>query len=107
METIIGKSASRLWHDYAKQGGTLGFSSWLNIQKQKMQADGDSANLVIVDTSLNETVQKTIKETAIPSNTSNKPAGKTVLGVNKTIFVVSSLALVTGVGILIMQIGRK
>lgn len=106
METLIGKSATQIWrHQYLKNGGTLGFTDWINREKAK-SVDG-STNLVIVDKALNDSVQTTIKEAALPLNTPAKPAGSTVFGINKTVFIISSLALAAGIGLLITQIGKR
>lgn len=102
MENLIGKPATRAWRESKT---SLSFKNWINREKEKLSADGDS-NLLLVDRKLNDSVQNIIKETLTPADAGKKKAA-TILGVNQTVFILSSLLFTAGTIYLITRISKS
>lgn len=108
-EITIGKSAARQWREYHRKGGSLPFNPWLNREKEKIGADGEATNnLILVDRNLNDSVHQTIKETneqVIGLNP--KPSGDTIFGIKKPVFIAGSVLFTAGLTYLIIQLAKK
>lgn len=72
-----------------------------------MSADGINDNLLLVDRTLNDSVHTAIKDAATTGGLKTETTGKTIFGINKTVFIVSALLLTAGTVYLIIQTGKK
>lgn len=109
MSGTIGKSATRLWREQLKGGQTtLPFAAWITREKEKISADGTAnSNLLLVDRTLNDSVHQIISDTKQAGGLKTQESGKTVFGINKTVFIVLAGLLAAGSIYLITQIGKK
>lgn len=107
----IGKSASKVWREQVKAGNTsLAFSPWLTREKEKMSADGNTTGIVLVDQALNDSVHVAIKDAVDVGGLKSKPNSNKIFGINKTVFIVSSIILIASIGggiYLLTQTGKK
>jgi hypothetical protein len=81
------KTANQL---YRESNTTLSFKDWLH--EKKLHADGSSAANIIIDKSLNDSVQSAIQIGKASEGIKSAPRGKTVLGIpNTAIYIVGGL----------------
>jgi hypothetical protein len=103
MSSVIGKSASKLFREYKKAGGTLQFPAWVDREKEKVfSANGEDQGILPVDRQLNDSVHTAINDALKEAGFQTQESGKTVFGINKTVVVITSVVLLAGVVTLIV-----
>src|SRR5262245_52930287 len=106
--STIGKSATRLWREEIKSGATtLSFAAWISRKKEMLSADAAGSNLILIDKTLNDSVQSAIAGATEAGRLQSKASSKTIFGINKTLFIISAIVVVAGGVVLITQISKK
>jgi hypothetical protein len=101
---MIGKNANQVWKDYRSRGGTLGFTDFLDREKQKMfSADGQAPGLFLVNQTLNDSVQAAIEKTLNSGGLTQKESGRTIFGVNKNIVIGGAVVITAAIILLIVK----
>jgi hypothetical protein len=105
MEALMGKTATKMW----RQSGTaLPFKQWIEQEKEKMSADGQTADgLLLVNRSLNDSVQNAINEAVKTGGLKKDIENKTIFGISKPVFIVSAVLFTGGLIYLITRIVKK
>jgi hypothetical protein len=102
--SIIAKTSNTAFKQYKKQGGTLNFTDFLHREKEKMfSANGNDDSLLLVNRSLNDSVQLAINETLKNGGLKPKTSGKTIFGINAVLFIASAITITGGTIFLIVK----
>jgi hypothetical protein len=103
--STIAKTSNAAWKEYKAGGGTIvKFTDWLHREKEKMfSANGEDDSLLLVNRSLNDSVQGAIKDTLKTGGLKEKTSGKTLFGINTKWLIGSAIVLTGGIIYLIVK----
>lgn len=91
---MISKSANQGYRAYKKKGGTLPFTLFLDQEKERLHSvDGSDPSMLLINQSLNDTVQSSVKKITESQGLQTTETGKTVFGIKKNIVIGGGLIL--------------
>lgn len=94
----IGKNANLAWKEYKVAGGTLGFTDFLDREKKKIySANGQDDSILIINQHLNQQVQDAIDKTLAAGGLKKDASKKTILGINKTAFIIGGVVITAAI----------
>lgn len=89
-------SANQRWK---QSGTTLSFKDYMNREKTKMASfSGNTENSVIINKPLNDAVRDSLESAKKDAGFKTTSSGKTVLGINKNILIISSIVIIAAIG---------
>lgn len=103
----IGKTANTLWKEHNKATGSrISFSEFLEMQRTKVfNANGDNESILMVNKSLNDTVQAAIDKTLRQGGLKTQEDKSRIFGLPKIAVIGGGLVLTAA--IIFLLINRK
>jgi hypothetical protein len=102
--STIAKTSNAAYKQYKSTGVTLSFTEFLHREKEKMfSANGQDDSLLLVNKSLNDTVQTAIRDTLKQGGLKEQETGKTFFGINKFVLIGAGVAIIGGTVWLVLK----
>lgn len=103
----ISLNRNQAFKKYKHTGGTLTYVQWVVREQDKIySANGEDDNLLLISKPINDSVQAAIKNTLYKGGLKTTETGKTVFGINKTVFI-GGAVIVTAAIIFLIAKNRK
>ncbi len=100
----ITMNANMAYKKYKSKGGTLPFTEFLHREKEKIyNANGEDESILLVNRTLDDSIHHAIDKTLEKAGLKTEEENKTVFGINKTVFIVGGLVLISAVIILVIK----
>jgi len=101
----IGKTANTLWKEYNQETGSkISFAEFLGLQRTKMfSANGDNDSILMVNKSLNDTVQAAIDSTLKQGGLKTEEDKGKVFGLPKAAVIGGGLVITAAIIFLLLN----